>query len=649
MSARKKSAVSAGAMLLLTVVFACSDRAHFDAAREVPQGFYVAPDGDDARAGTVEEPFATLEAARDAVRSFKEDIGLPDGGITVYLREGVYERQSAFYLDNRDSGEESSPVVYRAYPDEKVVLTGGRIISASSLKPLEDAGLYKMELNKYGISDYGPKELHINGQRMSMVEEYEELQRPGQHYVDTDSGALYFYPDRDLHENDDIKFSKLADHMITLKDVSNVVIKDITLDTGRAGAISCNVFWAKRDGQVLQEHSEKVRADSEVVAGRDNSPYLQHNILLKNLTLRNFRGSGISLHGRNNRIEGCYIHNMGGKGVNLGGGNLQTLERAGNILQNTRIYDTSNVSVGLGWGAAIDVAGVGQIVRNNLIEVTSTPEGYNVGATVVRGAEHLFEYNEFARIFKDPTDDCGIIYFNLSQGPHNRGNVIRRNFFHSIGETKGRQSAIYPDWCSQDILIEENIFYRIGGPDQDENWKAGVMNNASNYVHTVNNIFIDCSIPYRMSYWLSTWGGEEQINRLINARDSLFSEYDFSAMPHGENYPELLDLKEKTPEEAWIYPSQNTFKRNLIYNPNIELRDGWRFEERGFFPVSEDDIEGKDPNELWEGRIRGNWMAEKDPGFRNFEEKDFGLKEDAMVFDMIEGFQAIPFDKIGPQ
>jgi len=30
--------------------------------------FYVAPSGDDANAGTVEKPFATLEAARDTAR-----------------------------------------------------------------------------------------------------------------------------------------------------------------------------------------------------------------------------------------------------------------------------------------------------------------------------------------------------------------------------------------------------------------------------------------------------------------------------------------------------------------------------------------------------------------------------------------------------
>ena len=48
-------------------------------------GFYVAPDGKDGNPGTKEKPFATVEAARDAVRKINakmtEDI--------VVVRKGV--------------------------------------------------------------------------------------------------------------------------------------------------------------------------------------------------------------------------------------------------------------------------------------------------------------------------------------------------------------------------------------------------------------------------------------------------------------------------------------------------------------------------------------------------------------------------------
>ena len=49
--------------------------------------FYVSPDGSDSGNGSIDSPFRTLEAARDAVR---ECNGNMTGDITVYLRGGDY-------------------------------------------------------------------------------------------------------------------------------------------------------------------------------------------------------------------------------------------------------------------------------------------------------------------------------------------------------------------------------------------------------------------------------------------------------------------------------------------------------------------------------------------------------------------------------
>ena len=49
--------------------------------------FFVAPDGNDENRGTLTEPFATLEQAREAVRKSNKTGAK---SVTVYLREGVY-------------------------------------------------------------------------------------------------------------------------------------------------------------------------------------------------------------------------------------------------------------------------------------------------------------------------------------------------------------------------------------------------------------------------------------------------------------------------------------------------------------------------------------------------------------------------------
>ena len=56
---------------------------------------YVSPQGNDANPGTRENPLSSLEGARDAIRHLRKDDGLPDGGITVWIGAGTYERKAA--------------------------------------------------------------------------------------------------------------------------------------------------------------------------------------------------------------------------------------------------------------------------------------------------------------------------------------------------------------------------------------------------------------------------------------------------------------------------------------------------------------------------------------------------------------------------
>lgn len=87
--------------------------------------YYVAKDGNDATGdGSQEKPFATIEKARDFVRNQE----LPEGGITVYLRDGEYFVEQTILFTPDDSGETGKPIVYRSYPDEKAVIHSGKQI-----------------------------------------------------------------------------------------------------------------------------------------------------------------------------------------------------------------------------------------------------------------------------------------------------------------------------------------------------------------------------------------------------------------------------------------------------------------------------------------------------------------------------------------
>ena len=133
---RRIISVAVAAAALSSCVFATAV-----SAEEVASGgvaLYVSPDGDDSAAGTVSAPLKTLEGARDAVRELRKN-GDPEGGITVYIREGVYEQSESLVFSEQDSATETCPITYTAYNGEDVVITGGYTLDPTKYTVPSDA------------------------------------------------------------------------------------------------------------------------------------------------------------------------------------------------------------------------------------------------------------------------------------------------------------------------------------------------------------------------------------------------------------------------------------------------------------------------------------------------------------------------------
>ena len=81
---------------------------------EIPDGertFFVAPDGDDAAAGTEEEPWATLDHAVEQVQR----------GDVIVMRGGVYHHDDIIRISG-PSGSQDDAIVVTAYPGEVPIL-----------------------------------------------------------------------------------------------------------------------------------------------------------------------------------------------------------------------------------------------------------------------------------------------------------------------------------------------------------------------------------------------------------------------------------------------------------------------------------------------------------------------------------------------
>ncbi len=110
--------------------------------------FYVAPNGSDNNPGTIDRPFATLEAARNAMRD-NPNID------TTYIREGTYHLDETLRLDGRDNG-----VSFEAYPGEKPVISGGEVVRDFSY---EGNGIYSAK-----VSEPTKFDLTIGGERQKV-------------------------------------------------------------------------------------------------------------------------------------------------------------------------------------------------------------------------------------------------------------------------------------------------------------------------------------------------------------------------------------------------------------------------------------------------------------------------------------------------
>jgi len=139
-----------------------------------PRVMHVALHGRDTNPGTKDKPFATLEAARDAIR--KLDVSAKAKGVTVWIASGTYISNKSFELDACDSGTKAGPIVYRAVEGATISVMGGERIPVCSFKAIEDknvidrlvpearASVLQCNLRELGITDYGQRSSRVNNE-----------------------------------------------------------------------------------------------------------------------------------------------------------------------------------------------------------------------------------------------------------------------------------------------------------------------------------------------------------------------------------------------------------------------------------------------------------------------------------------------------
>jgi len=335
----------------------------------------------------------------------------------------------------------------------------------------------------------------------------EEIDEPGEWYLDRETGILYFYPPSDPNKAV-IEINMFSHPMLTMDNVSNVRIENISFDLGRNNAITM--------------------VDSS-------------NCLINSCTIKRFAGDAVRIiGGENNGIYGSDIYKIGRTAIELAGGDRITLTPCNHFVENCKIYNFGRVD--RTYTPAILINGVGIKIRHNLM--------YDCPSSAMRieGNDHIIEYNEFFNTLQE-SDDQGAI--DLFYNPTYRGNIFRYNYFHDNGKLeRGKhvagQAGIRFDDAISGMLVYSNIFVN----SSSGNFGSIQINSGRDNIID-NNIIIDSRYGASGSWYpLNSAWVEIRENR---ARGDFYIN-DF----YKQHYPAINWMMDDN--------GDNHFWRNIFYN-----------------------------------------------------------------------------------
>ena len=113
--------------------------------------------------GTKDGPFATVDRARRAVAQIRKK--KPNQDIQVFIRAGTYPLAKSLAFAPPDSGTAKHPVVYRGYPGEQPILSGGTRITSWKTGQINGRYCWIAELPEVAAGKWNFTQLFVDGQR----------------------------------------------------------------------------------------------------------------------------------------------------------------------------------------------------------------------------------------------------------------------------------------------------------------------------------------------------------------------------------------------------------------------------------------------------------------------------------------------------
>ena len=369
-------------------------------------------------------------------------------------------------------------------------------------------------------TQYGVKE----GYRWSVMHLLEEIDIPGEWYIDYDKMTMYYYVPYELDpEKDVFEITELTKNFLSMMDTKYVAFQNVTFEKNRGGGVELS-------------GTKNVTFDGCTFAN------IGTKAMLVNATYTNLT---------NNDFYWC-----GGGGIFFnGGGDKATLTSGHNVVTNNHLYYTQRDgldSTGSHFGA--ENGNVGMKISHNLM--------HRSGAAMAgaRGNEHEFSYNELWNASRDTSDSTAV---GLGRSWTDYRNYFLYNFIHDVGSPtfKGfyTVNGLFWDDTQSGQVAKYNIINM-----NNKNNTAGIRQGGGRDNVVEDNIILNSDISIN---------GEDRTGSLdITTYDAykLFVDcgIDFTKEPWNSRYPEVQTILGDIEKDGRFIPRNDVIANNVFANTN---------------------------------------------------------------------------------
>ena len=411
----------------------------------------------------------------------------------------------------------------------------------------------------------------------------EELDVPGEWFVDNETGMLYIYPFEDMTDS--------------------------------------QICYVGTDADVL------------TIEGS--------HVVVNGITIKNGNNYGVVIHGRNNIIQNCVVTNISKDGIwadsAVGCGVIN------NVVKNV---GTNSINVrggdNLPYPRYLDMTPTRNFIQNNIVDggrivIRNEIQSIISHNTVINAPDMCIYIGE--------SSDCIIEFNEVAGGPHKvmdagyiyvegvaqcRGQHIRYNYVHDATlEIRQSPYGIYLDSSANGQYVYGNIvqqgfiFVHAGGENVVYNNVVLDSTKGSGSVTNANDMQeLDLAFNYRKNFVSSF----TRVNTNYNYMNETWNRRFPANKEFMNNFYKVREMNEPGKSsfndfEKWFYaPKRNFYKNNVTFN-------------------------GK-PTRQVESEILSeyetNYHIESSDEFVDYENKNYNLKETSSVYDKISDFVKIP-------